>query len=115
MEDIAGVINNRAEELAFVDGQRQRLFDIDIFACAEGVGGHFYVPMIRDSDEYNVQIGTCKHVDIVFVDAGSAAKCGAGLFAYMLVNITKGYDVSIALGFLGNDRALVSQSDRADS
>ncbi len=47
LEDTAGLLNDFLDQLAFCDGQCERLFAVDVFACEHRFDSDLRVPMIR--------------------------------------------------------------------
>jgi hypothetical protein len=54
LEDLAGLLGDLDQRLALGDGQRHRLFEVDVLARRQRVDGHRLVPVVRGRDEDRV-------------------------------------------------------------
>jgi hypothetical protein len=56
LQDLLAVMNRMREGGAFFDGVGDRLFQVNIFACRQGIARHAYVPVIGSGNEHRVYI-----------------------------------------------------------
>ena len=74
LEDHAAAADGIDDPAAFVDGQGQRFFAVDILARAGGGDGHDGVPVVGDGDDDGVDVGPGE--DLAIVDAGKTSSDG---------------------------------------
>ena len=114
LHDAFGVGYGRQQRLAFVDGVRDRLFHVDVFAGVHGVDGHGNVPMIRCADYDSVDIGRIEDFAVVEELARFGRHLFAGLGAVQFVDIADGYDLAAA-DFVEHAEQVLTASAGADT
>ena len=115
LHDAAGLGHDLAHQLAFVDGERQRLFAVHVLAGPTSVDDHPRVPMVGRADHDHVQVRAVEQLAIVFVQFGFAAELLASLFGDLTIDVGDRYHVALGLGLLGDDRSLIAHADRTDT
>ena len=70
LHHLAGLLDGGDELLAFVDGQRQRLFAIDVLAGFERRQGDGRVPVVGRADRHGFDIVAIEQLAIVLEDLG---------------------------------------------
>jgi len=114
LHDPARLLHHLAQELAFVDGQRERLLHVHVLSRSTGVDDHPRVPMVGRADRHDVDVLAVEELAIVLEDLGRAPEARPGLLAHVPVHVGDGHDVAVLLGLQGDHRALVAHADRAD-
>ncbi len=56
LEDLAGGLDDVGEVAAFGDGEGRGFLEVDVFACADGVGAYAGVLVIGGGDDYGVDV-----------------------------------------------------------
>ena len=100
LQHAAGFLGLLRHLARLVDGERHRLFEVNVFAGLEGVDRHRRVPMVGRGDENTVDVGARQQimvvaVDILFIHARQLA-CGVDALG---VNIADGDDAHVASSF----------------
>jgi hypothetical protein len=113
LDNATRLADHIAEEFAFVDRQGKRFFTIDVLARTAGIEHHFGVPVIRGANQDDVDIGTFEQFAVVLENAGRAPKAGTALLADVTIDVTQRYHIAIHLGFVCDDRPLVTQANGA--
>ena len=80
LEDAFGFFQHFADLLAFVDGEREWFFAVDIFAGAECFDGDFGVPVIGCDDGDDVDIFAIEQFAVIFEHFDGAFSAWSGLF-----------------------------------
>ena len=115
LDNPARLLDHPGEQLAFVDGQGQRLLHVNVLARPAGVDHHLRVPVVGRADRHHVDILAIEQLAVVFEDQRRAAEGRAGLLADMAIDVGDGHNIAVRAGLLGNHRALVPHPDRSDA
>ena len=114
LKHAVGLARTLTDLLAFVDGERERLFAIDVFAGTHGVDGDLGVPVIGRDDGDHVDVVAIEQLAIVFVDVGLAAGFFLAGFGVLGVNVAHGHDVAVRQNALIESLPTVAGADAAD-
>ena len=71
LDDAVGGADGIDDAVAFFNGVAERLFDIDVFAGADGVDEHSGVPMVRCGDDDGVDGFVVEELSVVFLTLGT--------------------------------------------
>ena len=95
VQDLAGLFHHLADLLAFVDGQRQWLLALHVFAGLQRVDDDLRVPVIGRADGHHVDVVAIQHLAIVRVDLALAVELvpGGKSLTVTLVHIRTSHDV----------------------
>ena len=100
-----------ANPLAFIDRQSERLFAINIFTGSASVHQHFCMPVIRSSNQHDIDVIRCQQIYVALKQFRSTAKRSASLFTNVTINIANGHHITVFTSFLCNHGALITQTD----
>ena len=77
LEDLLAAADGFGENCAFFERVRDGLFEVDVFAAGDGVGGDAHVPMIGSRDDDGVELLV---EDFFVIDVRCGARTGGALF-----------------------------------
>ena len=80
LEDAFCFIKDFADLFAFIDGEGEWFFAVDIFSCAECIDGDFGVPVIGSDDGDDVDIFSVEQFAVIFEHFDGSFGSGFGLF-----------------------------------
>ena len=89
LEHAAGLLDCLADELAFVDGERERLLAVNILARLERLDRDLHMPVIGHANVYDLDIFAIKHMAVIFVGVAGAVEVAVGCFEMLLVDIAQ--------------------------
>ena len=115
LNDTASFADDLSDSLAFVDGEREWLFAVNVTARAAGVDEHRRVPMVGRANRDHIDVVAVQHVAIVVIEIGLAAEILTCLFGNPTVDVTDGDDVAMFDRLVGDHRPLIFHADRADA
>jgi hypothetical protein len=71
--------------------------------------------VIGGGDQNRIDIPLGKEIPVILVNLGRTAEAGSGLFPDVPIDIAQGNDVPVQPGLFGDDRALIPETDCAES
>ena len=113
LEDLFAGADGAGEDGAFFERVGDRLFEVDVFAGGEGVGGHADVPVVGRRDEDGVELVV---EDFAIVDVRGGGVAGGATFdgfAARRVDVADGDDL-VAAGAVGGVEQVAHASAGAD-
>ncbi len=113
LHDAAGLLDDAAEDFAFIDGERDRLFGIHVFAGLARRHVNDGVPVVRGRIEDDVDVLAIQYLAIVAIGVRLAAESFFGLGRVFLVHIAHSHDVAERRRLLGNPHAASPCADES--
>jgi hypothetical protein len=115
LECLAALGDRLDEQLAFVDGQRERLLAVDMLASRQGGECDRRVPMVGCADRHRFDIRPIEQLAIVLDDVGLLEMLGLGSFGVATIDVANGHNIgAVALGPVGVVGPLPAQADGSE-
>jgi hypothetical protein len=109
------LLDHLFDELAFVDGQRERLLAVDVFSGEHGLDGDLGVPVVGHGDHDRVDIFAVEDFAVVAVGIRLFALAFLRLFDVVaedsFIDVGQGGEIGKLKRLAGDLPALISQAD----